>query len=307
MILVCGEALVDLLPATCDGAAGYVPRLGGSPANVAVGLARLDVPTSWFGRLSTDRFGRRLRERFRSEGVDVRWALDGPQPTPLALVDVDADGHPSYAFWWAGTADRAIGAEDVPGDLAGVDAVHVGSVALVLPPACDAYAALARREAGRRVVSMDPNVRWDLVDDPAAYRARLHELVAHADVVKVSDEDLSALEPGADPIAVARRWAAGGRVVVLTRGGEGALGIADAGSVEVAARRVAVVDTVGAGDAFVAGLLARLREQGNLDSTALASLDLQALEDALRFAGEVAARTCERAGADAPRRSELPA
>lgn len=311
MIVVCGEALVDLLPAVCGGSRGYVPRPGGSPANVAVGLARLGAPAAWFGRLSTDPFGSRLHERFTTEEVDLRWARRGPEPTALALVELDARGHPEYSFWWSGTADRLLVEDDLPRDLDGArggraEAVHVGSVSLALPPACDAYAALVERERGRRVISVDPNVRAALVGDRAVYRARLQRILDGATLVKVSDEDLDALAPGDDPEATARSWAGAGRVVVLTRGASGSRAWADSGAVDVPARPAQVVDTVGAGDAFVAGLLARLREQGKLTVDALEGLPLDALADVVGFAAEVAARTCERPGADPPRRGELP-
>jgi fructokinase len=309
VIVVCGEALIDLTPARCGGEDGFVPRPGGSPFNVAVGLARLDVPTAFVGRLSDDRFGRMLRTRLETEGVDLRAVAVGPEPTPLAVVHVDDSGHPTYSFHWEGTADRHLRAADLPARLPdAVRAIHVGSVSLSLEPGASTIARLVERERPTRVICLDPNVRPGVVGDDEGYRARLREWVRRADVVKVSDEDLAWLAPGVAPREAARRWLdQGAHLVVVTRGRDGAVGMTGAVEVAVTAPAVEVADTVGAGDAFSAGMLAALGERDLLERTGLSRLDADELRAVLCFAVAVAASTCQRSGADPPRRSEVAA
>jgi fructokinase len=305
MVHILGEALIDLMAADCAGTPGFVPRVGGSPFNVAIGLARLGTPSSFLGRTSTDRFGAQLRDHLAAEGVDVSAVPVGPEPTAIAVVDLDEHGHPTYRFAWDATADRQLALSDLPADLGG-GALHVGSVQTVLEPGASAVAALVARERGRRAICLDPNVRPQFVDDRAAYTARLEQLVAAADLVKVSDEDLAWLAPEVDPVATARGWLdLGPRLVVLTRGARGAVAVQATGTVEVAAQPVEVVDTVGAGDAFMSGLLAWLDDAGVLEPDGLAGLDADGARGALTFAARVSAITCTRAGADPPRRDEL--
>lgn len=306
MIIVCGEALVDLVPADCEGGAGFRALPGGSPYNVAIGLARLEAPTGFLGRLSTDAFGRILRARLDEEGVDTTHVAIGAEPTALAVVSLDEEGHPDYSFHWEGTADRQLSASDLPADLTEVEALHVGSVSLVLPPAAGAYAALVQREHPHRVVSLDPNIRPSFISDPAGFGLYLDRLVRHAHLVKVSDEDLSIVAPSDDPVEIARGWTANGpSLVVLTRGSAGARIVTGSFEADVPAEHVDVVDTVGAGDAFMAGLLARLRELGALTIGALAEIDEATATDAVRFATTASAITCQRAGANPPSRGEL--
>lgn len=309
MIVVCGEALIDLIPARCGDEDGFVARPGGSPFNVAVGLARLGVPTAFVGRLSRDRFGQLLRARLGDEGVDLRPVATGDEPTALAVVHVDEAGQPSYSFHWEGTADRLLSPADLAAELPeATTAIHVGSVSLALEPGASTIATLVERERSDRVVSLDPNVRPAVVGDADAYRDLLVAWVRRADLVKVSVEDLDWLAPGTEPAAVARRWLDEGvSVVVVTRGGDGAVGVSAAGEVSVEAPMVELVDTVGAGDAFSAGLLASLAGRDLLARDALADLDERALDEVLRVATTVAALTCTRAGANPPGRGEVSA
>lgn len=309
MIAVCGEALIDLIPARCGDEDGFVARPGGSPFNVAVGLARLGVPTAFVGRLSRDHFGQLLRERLEDEDVDLDPVAIGDEPTALAVVHVDRSGHPSYSFHWEGTADRLLSPADLPAELPEVTtAIHLGSVSLALEPGASTIATLVERERSDRVVSLDPNVRPAVVGDGDAYRDLLAAWVRRADLVKVSVEDLDWLAPGTEPAAVAHRWLdEGASLVVVTRGGDGALGVTAGSEVNVGAPAVEVVDTVGAGDAFTAGLLAALAGRDLLARDALADLDERVMDEVLRVATTVAALTCTRAGADPPGRGEVSA
>ncbi|GLZ45549.1 fructokinase [Actinomycetospora sp. NBRC 106375] len=305
-VVVGGEALVDLVP-TPDPHEGdpalrpLAPRLGGGPFNTAVGLGRLGVPTTMLTRLSTDPFGDALVARLEGNGVDTALLRRGPEPTTLAVVTLDAEGAARYTFHVEGTADRLV--ED-PGELPDdTAAVAVGTLSLVLEPGASRYAALAEREAARgRLVSLDPNLRPGLVDDPDAVVARLDRIAAVAGVVKLSDED-------------AERWGrtaadvldAGAGAVVLTRGGEGLTAYTRGGGVvSTPADSVGpLVDTIGAGDSVHAALLGWLADHDALSRDAVARLDADAWADALGFAARAAAWTVSRAGAEPPWRAEL--
>ena len=309
MILVAGEALIDLIPASAGDDLTYVARAGGSSFNVAMGLGRLGVPVGFLGRISTDRFGRVLRSRLEADGVDCRLVQEGDEPTTLAVVQVEAGHEPVFVFYGDGTADRMFSLGDPPADLPDeVTAVHVGSISLVREPGASAFEAVMRREHGRRVLTLDPNVRPSLVGERSAYAARLEGWVSLADVVKVSRADLAWLYPGADPEVVAAAWLARGPgLVVVTRGHDGALALTARDRVEVAGTSVVVSDTVGAGDAFTSGLLASLHGAGQLERMNVREIPAGVLQACLAFADRAAAITCTRAGAQPPTRSELDA
>jgi fructokinase len=309
MIVVCGESLIDLVPVTRGDEPAYVARAGGSSFNVALGLGRLDTPVGFLGRLSTDPFGRMLRRRLLAAGVDCAFVGEGDEPTTLAIVHLEAGAEPVYAFHGEGTADRLLRVEDLPEALpAGVAALHFGSISMVREPGASALEALMRREHGRRVLSLDPNVRPSLVGERAAYVARLEGWVALADVVKVSQADLAWLYPATAPEVAAADWLARGPgLVVVTRGHDGAFALAASGRVDVAGVAVPVSDTVGAGDAFTSGLLAWLHENGQLDRVRLRAIPADTLRASLVFANRAAAITCTRAGAQPPTRVEMEA
>lgn len=317
VVAVVGEALVDLVPAE-DGR--YRPVPGGSPANVAVGLARLDVPVSLLARLGAGGFGAVVRRHLESNGVGLDLSIAAGELPTLAVVSLDDDGSATYDFYAEGTADWAWTDAELPVSMpASVSALCAGSIAAARPPGADPLRRLLERERARGAVTvvLDPNLRPALLGSHADARARWRDLVALGDVVKVSDEDLAWLEPGADPRDVARDWAGAGAVragpalVVVTRGGEGAFAITRTGTeVNVDAVPVEVVDTVGAGDAFTAGLVDGLRLAGLLGGDrldALASVETVTLRAALHRAGTVAALTCTRPGADPPTLAELSA
>jgi fructokinase len=297
VILVCGEALIDLAQTAEPGVWRAHP--GGSPLNVAIGLARLGSPTSFLGRLSSDTFGRQLRARLTDNDVDTTYVVAAPEPTSLAVVSVDDDGVASYVFHLTGTADWQWSRDELP-DPAGAEVVHTGSLALLEPPGGAVLEAwLARCPVP---VSVDPNIRPSVQPDRATYRAAVDRWLGLSDVFKASSDDVGWLYPDEPVAAVAQRWReAGPSVVAITRGADGAHIATANGSADVPGMPVDVVDTVGAGDAFTAGLLHHLREAGLLSVDALRGLSVDAARDAARFAVRVAADTCTRAGADPPR------
>jgi fructokinase len=306
MIGVIGEALIDL---EVDGAEARHPiaHPGGSPMNVAVTLGRLESGAAFFGRLGGDAFGRLLRDHLVDSQVDLRWAVDAEEPTSLAVVSIAEGGGANYSFHVEGTADWQWAPAELPAE-PDLDAVHAGSLAIAVEPGGPVVEAWLATLAESTTISLDPNVRPALLGDPAAYRERLERWIAFSRIVKVSDEDLRWIFPDVTPDAAARRWAeAGVPLVVVTRGGEGALVFAAGEEFAVPAVPTDMVDTVGAGDSFSGGLLDRLSRLGRLRRGDIERLTRDEAEDAVRFASTVAAVTCSRQGANPPRRSELPA
>lgn len=323
MIVVCGEALIDLTAVTIDGERLWRALPGGGPHNAAIALARLGVPVRFIGRFSTDGFGRQLAAGLAADGVDLRWAVQGPEPTTLAVVALDEAGSPTFSFYGEGTADRLLAPQDLPAELDGepadaepgddgepgvVEALHFGTLSLVAEPQASTLEGLMARQSGRRLLFCDPNVRPGLIGALEPYLAKLHRWLDLVDVVKFSDADLAWLAPGEDPAAVSAGWADRyGLLVVLTRGADGADGFwPGGGHVHSPATPVAVVDTVGAGDTFGAAFLAELRRHRPLVAGIATELgDGAAVAAALHYAGRAAAITCSRAGADPPRADEL--
>ncbi|WP_326559325.1 carbohydrate kinase family protein [Micromonospora sp. NBC_01796] len=299
-VTVLGEAVVDLVPEP-DGR--YAAHPGGSPLNVAVGLARLGVPTRLLARFSTTALGRRLRGHAAANGVDLRYAVDAEEPATLAIVSLGADGNAGYDFYVEGTADWAWRPGELDVALARRGIVHAGSLAVFLPPGADRVGAALRaaRDNGM-IVSLDPNVRPGLLGTPAEAHTRVDELVRHAHVVKASEEDIGWLYPGRSQEQVLDHWHDRGVTLgVVTLGPRGAVARSGNRLLRQAAPAVEVVDTIGAGDAFTAGLLAVLSRSGA--GPAWSDDEIGA---ALRYAVAVAAATCARPGADPPHRDELP-
>lgn len=307
MFLVCGEALWDLFGVEVDSGLAFDARVGGSPFNVAVGLARLGQPVALFTGLSTDFLGDRLLQALRAEGVrsDLLRRLD--RPTTLSVVTLGPDGQPVYAFYGDGAADRSIGPGDLPVLGPDVWGLHAGSYSLVVEPVGAALLALFAREKGRRLLTLDPNVRLNVEPDVRVWHDRIGRIAALADVVKVSDEDLGLLYPGATGEEIASAWLdAGAGLVVITRGAGGAEAFGAAGRIAIPGRPVTVADTVGAGDTFQATLIAGFAELGiwsRRDLDAMPGSDIAAVA---AFAVGAAAITCSRRGADLPHRDELP-
>jgi fructokinase len=302
MIAVAGEALIDLVER--DGTLHPLP--GGGPFNTAIALGRLGVPTGFLGRLSYDQFGELLVGLLRESGVDDRYVLRGSAPTPVAVVHTSDDGDAEYSFHLAGTAYAELTAADIPELGPEVVALHLGTLALATDPPASALEDLMRRESELRLIMVDPNVRPGVIDDRDVYRARFEGWLSVAHLVKLSARDAEWLYPEFGPEACALRLLSlGARLAVITLGPEGALAVSGAGVARVASQPVDVVDTVGAGDAFGAGLLRRLWVSDALNADAVASMDEPALEDALSFACAVAALQCSRAGAAPPTLEEV--
>ena len=304
-VVVAGDALVDLTPSTtARGVPAYEPHPGGSCLNVAVGLARLEVPTAFLARVSRDAFGQLLRAHLDASGVQLSHLVDTDDLTTLAVVHL-LGGQASYSFHAGGAADRGLLPEHLPALPPGA-ALHLGSIALVLEPVATTLDGLLRQEAGRRFLSLDPNVRPQLIPDRDAYLRRFASWVPRVDLLKVSTEDLTWMFPDRSATQVAGQWHADGVPLVLVTDGEnGATASTPTASVTIAAPAVSVVDTVGAGDAFTAGALAHLHDRGLQDRHAVRALDDRALTELLQAACLVAADTCTRAGAEPPRRRDL--
>ena len=267
-------------------------------------LGRLGAPAGFLCGLSTDLFGAMLEDALAASRVDASLCVRSARPTTLAFVRL-TDGQAEYAFYDEGTALRSLTPGDLPALPEAVAALFLGGISLVAEPCATAFEALAQREAGRRAIVLDPNVRPSFVADEPAYRARIERLVALADVVKVSDEDLRwLLGPGEVRTLTGSLLARGPSLVCVTAGPEGATGYTGRGAVHVPAPRAEVVDTVGAGDTFDAGLMASLHAAGLLEP-GLPGLTEDALRDALALGARAAAVTVSRPGADPPWRREL--
>jgi fructokinase len=315
MVVVCGEALIDVVPA---GDGRRRETAGGGPFNTARAAARLEIPTQFLGRLSTDAFGEQLRELLATDGVDLSLTSFGPEPTTVAIAALDRDGHAAYRFVTNGTSAPNLTRQMLPATLAhDVTALHVGTLGLVLEPIATTIAALVEREHTERLVMVDPNIRPSALSllpptptlphkGGGRYRERLDLVIARSTIVKASDADIDWLFPELDRLAAARALLARGpELVVVTLGAEGALGVSATTEVQVAAPVVEVVDTIGAGDSFGAALLAWLYDHDRLSRDL--RLEGDELRAALDFACLVASITCTRAGADPPRKSSLPA
>jgi fructokinase len=302
VILVGGEALYDLVLQGADDDLHGHP--GGGPFNTARTIGRLEQPVAYLGRLSTDRFGRRLEALLTDDGVSLESVVRTDEPTTLALAEVDHHGVARYRFYERGTAAPGLTAETALEALpARVDILHVGTLGLVLEPVATAMEAVVERLADDALVAVDPNCRPWVVNDREAYRERIRRVLGRAHVVKVSEEDIEFLEPDRAGVDGVRALLEHGPAVgLLTRGPNGALVVTRTAEVAVPAPRAKVVDTIGAGDAFGGGFLAWWSERG-LGRDELGQIDL--VVEATEFACLVAARTCSRPGASPPYRSEL--
>ncbi|MER5786288.1 carbohydrate kinase [Streptomyces mobaraensis] len=340
MIIVAGEALIDLVPAEpggdtsgtggrrSDAAArpdgrrpdgrrhtgngtgpaaelpALRPKRGGGPYNTAIALARLGSPAAFCSRLSTDHFGEALLDGLAADGVDTSLVQRGPEPTTLAVAHIGADGSAGYSFHVEGTADRLFRTPEALPSAA--RAVSFGTCSLVLEPGASAFEELLRRASGDGLfTALDPNIRPGLIPDADAYRARFRAWLPYVTLLKLSEEDAAWLAGAADPAAAVRQWsAAGPYAVVLTRGGAGLTVLTRDGlELSVPGEKVAVVDTIGAGDTVNAALLHRL--DGHAALTPSPSITAEQWHDTLTFAARAAAATCSRAGAQPPYATEL--
>ena len=307
MIGVCGEALVDFTPFDADNEVSYTPRPGGSPYNVAIGLARLGKRAAFIGKISNDRFGDMLYTNLETNGVDVNWTVRGREPTALAFVIPDGEGGHEFAFYGENTAEQSICISDLPDSFPDdVIALHFGSYSLMLGAGAGTYERLMRREHGRRVISLDPNVRPALFPERKLYRERIEELVRLATIVKVSEDDLAWLYPKERVVNVAAWWREmGPSLIVVTLGAAGAIGMTGDTVVSSPGVRADTVDTVGAGDAFMSAMLAWLDDRGFLHSEAIGALTEDVIAEMLVSSNTAAAITCARHGANPPTRRQI--
>lgn len=308
MILCCGEALIDMVAApSLDGPDGFVPHSGGAVFNTAIALGRLGARAGMLTGLSRDMFGDQLADALNASDVDTTHIIRSDRPSTLAFVKLE-DGQASYSFFDENSAGRMIRPEDMPELPSDITALFFGGISLASDPSASAYAALLERQGGPRAVMIDPNIRPLFITDEEGYRRRMAAMISQADIVKVSDEDLDWLNPA--PLTQAEKISAmldtGPSVVIVTQGAEGATAtLADGTSIAVPAVKTNVVDTIGAGDTFNAGFLAKLSDMDLLTPEALGTLDPDALRDAMAHGARVAAITVSRAGANPPWANEL--
>ncbi|ROZ89352.1 carbohydrate kinase [Gordonia sp. OPL2] len=308
-IVVCGEALVDVVQASSvptypDRLPALQPALGGGPFNVAVTLGRLGSAVSLCSAVSTDTYGDAIIAALQAGGVGTGLVQRRPEPTSLALATIGDNGAAQYSFYVEGTADRLVQTpETFPST---VSAVCFGTLSMVLEPGASVYESVLRRshDDGRLVV-VDPNIRPAVIDDPDAYRRRFASWMDAVDVVKLSDEDAAWLGAGPDGSGAATWLASGVSAVITTAGADGITVTTRDGTVTVPAPKAQVADTIGAGDSVVGGVLRHLDRIGALSSKAVATLSLEQWRSTAEFAGQVAAITVSRPGADPPWASEL--
>jgi fructokinase len=307
MILSCGEALIDMLPRTStEGEAAFAPYAGGAVFNTAIALGRLGAPSAFFSGVSNDMLGEILADTLTASKVDTQYLARSDRPTTVAFVKL-VNGQATYAFYDEGTAGRMLSTDQLPSLPKDISTLFLGGISLVNDPAASTYEALQAREAATRVTMVDPNIRPGFIKGKEPeYRARIERMIARADIVKLSDEDLHWLEGSGDLTQLARGiLAKGPKLVFITEGAAGARAVTATQDRFVAAQKITVVDTVGAGDTFNAGTLAALHKAGALTKAGIAALSDATLDAALTLGTRAAAITCARAGANPPWANEL--
>jgi fructokinase len=303
-----GDCLIDFLPLQPDDqTTGFRMYPGGSLLNVAVGIARLGPPVAFASKLANDYFGRYLRAYIDKNGIDTRYLATTEALSTLAFVTMEAK-QASFAFYGDGTADTLMTMDDVPASLFEETSIlHVGSTSLLRGTTPDTIRATFEQIKGKALLSLDPNIRPQLVKDEAKYRALLQHLISLTDVLKLSDADLDWLLPGQSvETAMQTLIEQGPAIVIVTLGANGAAAIKkDEAILRIPGFAVEVNDTIGAGDTFCAGLLTALTDHNILTRATLAEITAEQLRAILRFAAGAAALDCTREGADPPTRAEL--
>ena len=308
MYLVCGEALFDVFLGDDEGDPGslqFNARAGGSPFNVAIGIARLGGRASLLTSIATDLLGRRLVEILQRESVSIDYLLRSKRRTTLSMVSVDDNGQPEYVFYGEGSADCSLQPSDLPKIGAGILGIHFGSYSLVVRPVADAFACLVAQN-GDRFVSLDPNIRPTIEADMDIWRDRVDEYVGYTDLLKISAEDMDFLYPGVPRENKIVDWLDRGvSLAVITDGGNDCVAWTKSGdSLRKPIFNSDVVDTVGGGDSFQAALLAKLASDEN-PKQAVKDLNAESLEELITYALAAASITCSRRGADLPSRDDV--
>ena len=301
MITVLGEALVDII---VDPRGEVTSVVGGAPLNTARTVARLGQPACFLGGVSTDAFGRRIRALLDADGVVLGLGAQVPEPTTLAIAQLDEGGAATYRFLMEGTSSAAVTPELA---LAHADpaatALHVGTLGLVLEPVADAVVALVAAASDEQLVMVDPNCRPSVMTGSAVFADTLAAVLPRADLIKVSGDDLVFLFPGQEPLAAATALQeSSGGVVLFTDGARAVHVLATGVDVVVDVPAVPVVDTVGAGDSFSGGVLAWWQRAGRGRADVA---DIDTVVEAVRFGVQVAGLTCQRAGANPPFAQEV--
>ncbi|MDR2102979.1 MAG: carbohydrate kinase [Treponema sp.] len=312
MILCCGEALIDMVPSKNEGS--FLPCIGGSPYNTAIAIGRLGVPVRFLGRLSTDFFGESLIKGLLDNNVGIDLTARSPQNSTLAFVKLEPGKEPAYIFYTEGTADRSFSMEDLPEKLPPeIGCILFGSISLTMEPVASTIESLIFREAGRLVISFDPNIRPFMIPDREAYLKRFEKWAAAASIAKISEADFSFIYPDLSlEDALHKILSLGPRIAVTTLGKEGALALLrkDDGSLiraQAPVVDVPVIDTIGAGDTFHGALLSWFELKGKMSQAGLASLSSEELGEALFFANKAASLVCSKQGADPPTLAETEA
>jgi len=311
MFIVCGEALIDIFIENKNHATAYQFPLqacvGGSPFNVAIGLARLQQPVSLLTALSNDMFGKRLSSVLEAEGVSQDLIINKQLPTTVAFIEKDKNGVPTYSFLGEGAADRSIQKDDINIKSEVPIGIHLGSYCIVAQPTADSFFSFVKEYSGKCLISLDPNIRAIVEPDMEVWKKRVDELVEHTDILKVSDEDLELMYPDVKPETIVENWLATGlKMAVLTRGAEGSTLWSEQGKIDVITPKIKVADTVGAGDTYQSALLDSVgnlfKEFGQEWSQQLST---EKLKEIGVFAAAAAAITCSRQGADLPTKDEV--
>lgn len=307
-VITCmGEILIDFMPIEEHGqTTGFRMYPGGSPLNVAVGVARLGQPVAFAGKAAHDFFGRYLRHYAENQQIDTRFLIDSEALTTLAFVAVE-DNEPAFSFYGEGAADTLLTPAELPAAMfEETSALHVGSISLLRGSTPAAVIHAVEQLRGKALIQFDPNIRPGLVRDPTAYRMLIGRLAGMVDIFKISAADLGWLMPDLSIEAAAERIQGfGPTLVIVTQGGRGGLALRGAEKIAIPAFTITLADTVGAGDTFNAGVLAGLAERNALSRSALRSLETDELAATLRFASAAAALNCTRPGCNPPTRAEV--
>lgn len=306
MILSCGDALIDMLPGVTRGSEpAYVPHAGGASLNTAIALGRLGVPTGFFSGISNDLFGRKIAQALSRSNVGIRHAVRSDLPTTLAFVDLK-NGQAAYTFYSDNAADRMLAETDLPELGPEITTLQFGAISLAQEPCGTAYEALMRRERESRLIVLDPNIRPDFIKDRDGHVERMRRMIAMADIIKISAEDLAWFEDFRPAAVIAEDWLTrGAKLVVFTDGPGEVAAYSVNGSASAKARSVKVADTVGAGDTFSAGLLTSFWKEGLLSKKQIAGTKIEAVSRALELGNRAAAVTVSRSGANPPWANEI--